>query len=282
MMKNHSDLHGKIVIVTGASSGIGEVSARAFARAGARVVLAARRVERLEAVAQAIRAAGADALVVPTDLGQLADIQNLVRQTRDRFGRIDVLFNNAGLGRLDWLEKLDPVTDIEALVAVNVLGVVQTTRQVLPVMIEQRSGHIVNMASVAALIGTPTYSIYAASKFAVRGFSEALRREVEPWGIRVSLICPGGVATEFAPVARLHRRTRAATPKSLTLTAEAVARAAVRLARSPRPPGILVLPWPFRLTVWLNQSFPRLSDWLIERRFTIPERSEELRAVVRK
>src|SRR5574341_1305475 len=140
MMKNHSDLHGKIVIVTGASSGIGEVSARAFARAGARVVLAARRVERLEAVAQAIRAAGADALVVPADFGQLADCQNIVRQTLARFGRIDVLFNNAGFGRLGWLEKLDPVTDIEALVAVNVLGVMQTTRQVLPVMIEQRSG----------------------------------------------------------------------------------------------------------------------------------------------
>lgn len=282
MMNNHSDLHGKVVIVTGASSGIGEASARAFARAGAQMVLAARRVERLEAVAQAIRAGGADALVVPADLGQLADCQNIVRQTLARFGRIDVLFNNAGFGRLGWLEKLDPVTDIEALVAVNVLGVMQTTRQVLPVMIEQRGGHIVNMASVAGLIGTPTYSVYAASKFAVRGFSEALRREVEPWGIRVSLMCPGGVATEFASLARSHPNTRVATPKSLTLTSEVVARAAVRLARSPRPPGILVLPWPFRLTVWLNQSFPRLSDWLIERRFTIPERSEELRAVGRK
>ena len=281
MMKNHSNLNGKIVVVTGASSGVGEASARAFARAGANVVLAARRVERLEAVAQALRAGGAEALVVPADLGQLAGIQNLVRQTLARFGRIDVLFNNAGFGRLDWLEKLDPVADIEALVAVNVLGVVQTTRQVLPVMMEQRSGHILNMASVAGLIGTPTYSIYAASKFAVRGFSEALRREVEPWGIRVSLICPGGVATEFASVARIHRKTRAATPKRLVLTPETVARAVVRLARSPRPPGILVLPWPFRLTVWLNQSFPRLSDWLIERRFTIPERSEELGAARR-
>src|SRR5574341_152592 len=281
-MNKHSDLHGKVVIVTGASSGIGEASARAFARAGAQMVLAARRAERLEVVAQAIRAGGADALVVPADLGQLADIQNIVRQTLARFGRIDVLFNNAGFGRLGWLEKLDPVTDIEALMAVNVLGVVQTTRQVLPVMIEQRSGHIVNMASVAGLIGTPTYSIYAASKFAVRGFSEALRREVEPWGIRVSLICPGGVATEFGSLARSHPNTRVVTPKSLTLTVEVVARAAVRLARSPQPPGILVLPWPFRLTVWLNQSFPRLSDWLIERQFTIPERSEELRAVGRK
>jgi hypothetical protein len=82
-------------------------------------------------------------------------------------------------------------------------------------------------------------------------------------------------------VARVRRKTRAATPKRLVLTPETVARAVVRLARSPRPPGILVLPWPFRLTVWLNQSFPRLSDWLIERRFTIPERSEELGAARR-
>jgi NADP-dependent 3-hydroxy acid dehydrogenase YdfG len=272
------ELKNKVVIVTGASAGIGAASARAFARAGAHVALAARRVERLESLSAELRAGGADALVIPADLGQLADIQNLVRQTLARFGRIDVLFNNAGFGRLDWLEKLDPVADIEALMVVNVLGVMQTTRHVLPVMMAQRSGRIINMASVAGLIGTPTYSIYAASKFAVRGFSEALRREVAPWGIRVSLICPGGVATEFASVARIHRKTGVATPKSLRLTPEVVARAVVRLARSPRPPGVLVLPWPFRLPVWLNQSFPRLLDWLIERRFTIPERSEELQA----
>jgi uncharacterized protein len=276
MMKNRTNLGGKIVIITGASAGIGQASARAFARAGARVVLAARRVERLEALAEEIRSGDREALVVPADLGQLADIQNLVRQTLTRFGRIDVLFNNAGFGRLDWLEKLDPVADIEALMTVNVLGVVQATRHVLPVMMGQRSGHIINMASLAGLIGTPTFSIYAASKFAVRGFSEALRREVEPWGVRVSLICPGSVATEFASVARAHRQTRATTPKPLVLTAETVAQAVVRLACSPRPPGVLVLPWPFRLPVWLNQSFPRLSDWLIERRFTIPERIEEM------
>jgi short-subunit dehydrogenase len=273
-----SDLKGKVVIVTGASSGIGEATARAFGREGARLVLAARRLERLEALAEEIRSlgAGTEAAAIAADLSQLADIQNLVAQTLQRFGRIDVLFNNAGFGRLGWLENLDPVKDVEAQLAVNLSGVIQTTRQVLPVMIGQKSGHVVNMASMAAFVGTPTYSIYAASKFAVRGFSEALRREVAPWGIHVSVIYPGGVATEFAAHAGIQRKTGATTPRWMVLSADDVARAVVGLAR--RPHASLILPWPHRLTAWLNQWFPALVDWTTINRFTIPERSEELKA----
>jgi short-subunit dehydrogenase len=272
------DLNSKVVIVTGASSGIGEATARAFGQAGARVVLAARRLERLETLAHEIQSLGpgAQAAAIAADLSQLADIQNLVAQTLQRFGRIDVLFNNAGFGRLGWLETLDPVKDIEAQLAVNLLGVIQTTRQVLPVMIEQKSGHVINMASMSAFVGTPTYSIYAASKFAVRGFSEALRREVAPWGIRVSVIYPGGVATEFASHAGIKRKTAATTPRWMVLSADDVARTVVGLARHPRPG--LIVPWPHRLSAWLNQWFPALVDWVTVNRFTVPERSEELRA----
>lgn len=272
------DLRSKVVIVTGASSGIGEAAARAFGQAGARVVLAARRLERLETLAHEIQSLGpgAQAAAVAADLSQLADIQNLVAQTLQRFGRIDVLFNNAGFGRLGWLENLDPVKDIEAQLAVNLLGVIQTTRQVLPVMIGQKSGHVINMASMSAFVGTPTYSIYAASKFAVRGFSEALRREVAPWGIRVSVIYPGGVATEFAAHAGIQRKTGATTPRWMVLSADDVARMVVGLARHPRPG--LIVPWPHRLSAWLNQWFPALVDWATVNRFTVPERSEELRA----
>jgi short-subunit dehydrogenase len=177
---------------------------------------------------------------------------------------------------LDWLENLDPVKDIEAQVAVNVLGVVQTTRQVLPVMIRQRGGHIINMASVAGWVGTPTYTIYAACKFAVRGFSEALRREVAPWGVKVSVIYPGGVATEFGAHAGIKRRTKATTPKWMVLTAEDVASAVVGLSRQPR--AGLVITWPFRFTVWLNQWLPGLVDWTTIQQFTVPERIDELRA----
>jgi short-subunit dehydrogenase len=206
----------------------------------------------------------------------LPDIQNVVDQSLARFGRIDVLFNNAGFGRLDWLEKLDPVKDLQAQVNVNVLGVLLTTRLVLPHMQAQRAGHIINMASVAGLVGTPTYTIYAACKFAVRGFSEALRREVAPWNIAVSVIYPGGVATEFGEHAGIQRKTAVTTPAFMRLTAEQVGQAVVGLVRRPR--RALVITWPFRLSVWLNHAWPGLVDWTTIHRFTEVERSDELKA----
>ena len=271
------EIQGKVIVVTGASSGIGEATARAFGREGARVVLAARRVNRLEALAKEIEVmgTGAETLVVEADLSRLEDIQALVQQTLERFGRIDVLVNNAGFGRLDWLEKLDPVKDIEAQFDVNVLGVVQTTRQALPVMIKQRSGHIINMGSMAALVAAPTYTIYAASKHAVHGFSEALRREVKPWGIHVSMIYPGGVKTEFAEHAGIKRKTKATTPKFLVLSAEDVARAVVGLVRRPR--AMLIIPWLWSVTALLNKLFPSFVDYTTINKFTIPERAEELK-----
>lgn len=270
------DIKGKVVIVTGASSGIGEATAREFGRVGAKVVLAARRVENLKTLAQEIDAmsTSAQAYVVQADLSKLDDIQKLVSQTIEIFGRIDVLVNNAGFGRLDWLENLDPIKDIQAQMDVNVMGVIQTTRQVLPVMIQQRSGSIINMCSISGLIGTPTYSIYAASKHAVHGFTEALRREVKPWGINVSLIYPGGVVTGFAQRAGLKRKTNASTPKFMLLTAEQVGRAVVKLVRHPR--RMLIIPWLWRFPVFLNRFLPGLVDRTTINNFTIPERADEL------
>ena len=272
------DIKGKIAIVTGASSGIGEATAREFGREGAKVVIAARRVDKLQALAQEINAMGngAECLVVQADLSKLEDIQTLIDQTLKKFARIDILVNNAGFGRLDWLENLDPIKDIRAQIDVNVMGVIQTTRLVLPVMIKQRSGSIINMCSMAGLVGTPTYTIYAASKHAVHGFSEALRREVKPWGIDVSMIYPGGVVTEFGQHAGIKRKTKATTPKFLLLTAEDVARAIVKLVRRPRP--MWIIPWLWSLTALLNKLFPSFVDYTTITRFTIPERADELKA----
>lgn len=269
---------GKVVIVTGASSGIGEATAREFSNEGSTVVLAARRVDRLEALAKEIAAmeTGAEALVVQADLSKLEDIQSLITKTLERFGRIDVLVNNAGFGRLDWLENLDPVKDIQSQFDVNVLGVIQTTRQALPVMIKQRSGHIINMCSMAGLVATPTYTIYAACKHAVHGFSEALRREVKPWGIDVSMIYPGGVTTEFGSHAGIKRKTAATTPRFLLLTAEQVGREVVNLVRNPR--AMRIIPWLWTFTVWMNRNFNGFVDYTTINRFTIPERAEELKA----
>lgn len=238
------------------------------------MVLAARRIDKLQTLAREITLMGAETLVVQTDLSKLGEIQTLVAQTHQRFGRIDVLVNNAGFGYMDWLEKLDPVKDIQAQIELNVLGVIQMTRQVLPVMIKQRAGNIINMCSISGLIGTPTYSIYAASKHAVHGFSEALRREARPWGIHVSLIYPGGVVTEFGQNAGYKRKTNTGTPKFMQLTAEQVGDAVVNLVRSPR--RMLIIPWQWHVTVFLNKLFPGIVDRMTINRFTIPEREEEL------
>lgn len=272
------DIKGKVVIVTGASSGIGEAAAREFGRGAAKVVLAARRVDKLQSLAQEINGmgAGAETFVVQADLSKLEEIQSLVTQTLEKFGRIDILVNNAGFGRLDWLENLDPIKDIQAQIDVNVMGVIQTTRQVLPLMMKQRSGSIINICSMAGLVGTPTYTIYAASKHAVHGFSEALRREVKPWGIDVSVIYPGGVVTEFTQHAGIKRKTNAATPKFMLLTAEEVGRAIVKLARRPR--RMWIMPWLWSVTVFMNKFIPAFVDHTTINRFTIPEREDELKA----
>ena len=271
------DIKNKVVIVTGASSGIGEATARAFGREGAKVVLAARRVDKLQILAQEIDSmnTGAETLVIQADLSKLEDIQAMIAQTIKKFKRIDILVNNAGFGRLDWLENLDPIKDIQAQIDLNVLGVIQTTRQVLPVMMEQRAGSIINMCSMAGLVATPTYTVYAASKHAVHGFSEALRREVKPWGIDVSLIYPGGVVTEFTQHAGIKRKTNARTPKSMLLTAEQVANAVINLVRRPR--RMLIIPWLWSVTVFMNRFLPGLVDYTTIKRFTIPEREDELK-----
>jgi len=271
------DIKNKVAIVTGASSGIGEATARAFGREGAKVVLAARRVDKLQILAQEIDSmnTGAETWVIQADLSKLEDIQAMIAQTLERFGRIDILVNNAGFGRLDWLENLDPIKDIQAQIELNVLGVIQTTRQVLPVMMEQRAGSIINMCSMAGLVATPTYTVYAASKHAVHGFSEALRREVKPWGIDVSLIYPGGVETEFTQHAGIKRKTNAKTPKSMLLTAEQVANAVIKLVKRPR--RMLIIPWLWSVTVFMNRFLPGLVDYTTIKRFTIPEREDELK-----
>ena len=271
------DIKNKVAIVTGASSGIGEATARAFGREGAKVVLAARRVDKLQALAQEINSmnTGAQTLVIQANLSKLEDIQAMIAQSLEKFGRIDILVNNAGFGRLDWLENLDPIKDIQAQIDLNVLGVIQTTRQVLPVMMEQRAGSIINMCSMAGLVATPTYTVYAASKHAVHGFSEALRREVKPWGIDVSLIYPGGVVTEFTQHAGIRRKTNAKTPKSMLLTAEQVANAVIKLVKHPR--RMLIIPWLWSVTVFMNRFLPGLVDYTTIKRFTIPEREDELK-----
>lgn len=254
-----ADIKGKVVVVTGASSGFGAEAAKLFAKEGCKVVMCARRLDRLEGLASEIRAAGGEALSIAVDVSQPGQINHMVRSALDTYGRIDILFNNAGFGRLDWLESLDPVRDIQAQITVDLLGVIWTAHAVLPCMYEQRSGHIINMCSVAGYAAPPLYTVYSAAKFGVRGFSEALRRESTPLGVKVSVIYPGGASTEFQKhMGENEAKQRFKTPDWLKLSAQDVARSVVNLAKKPR--RNLITPWWMSFSSFANSHFSLVSD----------------------
>jgi short-subunit dehydrogenase len=168
----------------------------------------------------------------------LEDIQACVAETLANFHRIDVLFNNAGFGRLKWLEDLQPLEDIDAQLQVNLKGAIYAAWAVTPVMVENRKGHIINVDSLAGLIATPTYSVYAATKFGLRGFNEALRRELHPWGIHVSIIYPEAWRRNSTSTQR-QAKNRNRNAQRLRLDAEYVAKLAWRLVKHPRRQVIL-------------------------------------------
>jgi len=257
-------LQNKIILITGASSGFGADAARLFAKEGCIVVLAARCMDRLTVLAEQIRAEGGQALAVALDVTKQSQIDDAVQTVLDTFGRIDILFNNAGVGRLDWLETLDPEHDIDAQIDVNLRGVIQVTRAVLPSLLARRSGTIINMSSVAGLVAAPMYSIYAASKYGVRGFTDALRRELAPFGIHVSGIYPGPAVTEFSQHSGSDSaiKEKIKTPGWLYMTSEYVARRIVGLAKHPR--RMLVIPWYYRVIIGFDTLFPGLVDWCLK------------------
>ena len=191
-----SELAGEVAIVTGASSGIGEATAEALASRGASVVLAARRADELEAVAERIRTEGGEALVVPTDVTEDDDIDALIAETVDEFETIDILVNNAGVMLLEPLESADR-DNLRQMIEVNLLGLMNLTHAALPTMQAQDSGHIVNISSTAGRRAGAKSSGYNATKFGVNAFTEAVRQEVTTDGIRTTIIEPGAVDTEL-------------------------------------------------------------------------------------
>ena len=255
------ELKGKVVLITGASSGFGMDAARLFAYEGCSVVLAARRIDRLQELAARIQKDGGEALAVPVDVANREEIEIMVDTVLDLYGQIDILFNNAGFGRLAWHENMTAERDIETQIAVNLLGVIQVSHAVLPGMLKRRSGHIINMASVAGWIAPPTYTIYSASKFGVRGFTDALRREVQPFGVDVSGIYPGPAKTEFGQHTGDHPMKKSALRRYFrSMTSEEVAERVVELAKRPR--RAVIMPWYYKIAIWADWSMPWLVDWI--------------------
>jgi NADP-dependent 3-hydroxy acid dehydrogenase YdfG len=189
-------IKGKIVVVTGASSGLGEATARLLSAQGAAVVLGARRADRLQALAEDIEARGGRALALETDVTRREQVKALVDSAVQTYGRIDVMINNAGLMPQAPIEQLK-IDEWDRMIDVNIKGVMYGIAAALPHMQRQKSGHFVNVSSVAGHRVGPGFAVYAATKFAVRALSEGLRQEVKPYNIRTTVISPGAVATEL-------------------------------------------------------------------------------------
>jgi NADP-dependent 3-hydroxy acid dehydrogenase YdfG len=191
------ELQGKVCVVTGASSGIGEATARRLSEAGASVALGARRVDRLKALVGEIESNGGRALAVPTDVSDESQAKALIEDAANELGRLDVLVNNAGVMLLGPIEGAD-TSEWRRMIDVNLLGLLYCTHAALPIMREQGSGHIVNVSSVAGRVARAGTGVYNATKWGVGAFSEALRQEALYANVRVTLIEPGMVTTELA------------------------------------------------------------------------------------
>jgi NADP-dependent 3-hydroxy acid dehydrogenase YdfG len=227
-------LEGQVVAITGASSGIGEATALACAKAGAAVALGARRVERMEQLAERIIAEGGRALAAHLDVGVEEQARSFVQRAHEELGRLDVLVNNAGVMLLGPIESA-PTEQWRRMVDVNVFGVLYCTHAALPIMREQGGGHILNMSSVAGRFARAGTGVYNLTKWGVGAFSEALRQECVALNVRVTLIEPGMVATELAshnapPVLeQMAKRFQGVTP----LTAQDIANAVLYAISQP-------------------------------------------------
>jgi NADP-dependent 3-hydroxy acid dehydrogenase YdfG len=250
---SHVQLQGAVVLITGASSGIGAAAAVAFARAGARLELGARRVEKLNAVAKKCRQAGAPEVTVHRlDVGERASARAFVAAAIRDHERLEVLVNNAGVGWFGRTHKM-PEEKLDELLATNVKGVVHTTQAALPWMLERRRGVIINVASVAGFRPSPYSAVYGATKHAVVGFSHALRGELSGTGVKVCVVYPGVVAeTEFFADHKPSPGPR--------YSAAWVANLIVRTARHPRRDAIV---FPMRLVHLAEPVFGGLMDHAI-------------------
>jgi NAD(P)-dependent dehydrogenase (short-subunit alcohol dehydrogenase family) len=261
----------KVAIVTGAASGIGAAIAKQIAAAGAQVVLADRQVELAESVASTIRASGGTAVAVELDVRELASMTRVVEETVTRWGGVHYFFNNAGIGVGGETEQYEP-RDWDDTFDVNLRGVAYGIQAVYPVMIRQKSGHIINTASVAGLLPVPGQTAYGASKHAVVGLSKSLRIEAKRHGIQVSVLCPGLIRT---PILTGGKYGRVHMPGSLTeqkllkmwerlrpMNVDVFARKVT--AAVARNQAIIVVPAWWKMLWYLERLSPTLSSKLSE------------------
>jgi short-subunit dehydrogenase len=261
-MGQRRTLAGSRILITGASQGIGRALALAAARRGAKVLAAARSDELLQELAAEARAAGVSVETVRADVTSPEDRQRMADAALTAFGGLDVLVNNAGIGATGHFAECGPER-LRAIMEVNFFGLTETTRVLLPLLRRGQKPAIVNISSIAGKRGIPARSEYSASKFAVQGFSEALRAEMVRFGIDVLVVCPGLTQTNFSKN-MLEQKAKLQLDHMRGMTAEAVAEATLRAIERGRDETCLTLQG--RLMVLVSRFFPRLADRVAARR----------------
>lgn len=255
------NISGKIAVVTGASSGIGAATAKLLAQRGARVVLLARNQEALQLVANEIVSQGGCADVYPVDLSQLEEISRVAMKILHEIGTPDILVNNAGVGRWLFLEETE-LNEAVAMMNVPYIAAFALTRSFLPSMLQQNSGCIVNITSIAAYFAWPGAVAYTAARWAMRGFNDALRADLFTTKVRVLLVAPAKVATPFfSHNPGSEERIPKISKLYPTLLPEQVANAiATGLEKNRRE---IIMPFGYRVTVFFHKLFPRSVEWLL-------------------
>ncbi len=254
-------LSGQVVLITGASSGIGKETAKVFAKSGCKVVLSSRNIENLNKVADEIKSFNQDILIVQADVSDFKSLDNLIEQSLKSFGRIDILINNAGYGIYGWFHQT-PFDEIEKIMRVNFLGSAYLIHKVLPLMIEQKGGVVVNVSSVVGKRGVSGMAIYSASKFALSGLTEALRVEYKKFGIHFIGVHPGTTDTKFFENAKYYGTDRMQ-GKFMIMSAEKVAKEILK-AVVKRKREIVLTPVG-KLTVAINKIFPSFVEYMMSK-----------------
>jgi short-subunit dehydrogenase len=248
-------------IVTGASSGIGIALVRKLARRGARLIVTARREDRLKELIHEIRSEGDEIFSVAGDLTDEQTRRELIQAARERLGGLDLLINNAGVGATGRFDSSSP-DRVRQVMEVNFFAPVELTRLALPLLQDGNQPILINISSIVGLRATPYNTEYSASKFAIQGFSEALRAELKPIGIDLLTVCPGTTQTEFFDVL-LEETGQPNFPSHRPVTADYVAQSTVRAIRKGKH---IIIPYKWgKVCWWLNRLSPRFMDWLMAR-----------------
>ena len=255
------DFKNKVVLITGASSGIGKQTAIEFAKLGSNIILVARRKNKLEQVENELKQFNVNTLVCTCDVSKKDQVEKMSKIVLEKFNSIDILVNNAGFAIYGSVYDLS-INDIESQMETNYFGMIYCTKNFLPLMLEKKSGHIVNVASVAASFGLPGIASYCASKFAMLGFSEGLKHELSGTGVGITVVSPIMVKTNFFDHPSFEKMSKYS-PTSLN--SKTVAKAIVKASNSSRLE--IITPSIVRIAVWLKHTFPYFINPILGKSF---------------